>query len=73
MIRYTVFSRVREVERRSKRVYVSGIGYEAIFREVDLGYYVWLEDSHESLHVGFDDPIFKPGDKVKITFEKIET
>jgi hypothetical protein len=69
---YTIFAKVVSVERRMKQVYHSGLGEEAKFYDEDKGYFMLLEGSHEALHIGFDEPEFKVGDLVKITFEKVK-
>lgn len=69
--RIVVLSRVIKIEKRITHVWVTGIGENAVFRENDHGYYMTLEGSHESIHVGFTNPSLKAGDKIKITFEKV--
>lgn len=68
---YTVMTRVVRVFKRIEKVWVSGKGQDAKFREIDKGWYVAFEGSYEALHFGYEDPGFKESDRVKITFEKV--
>lgn len=69
--RIAFYSRVVSVERRYKRVWVSGLGDAAQFKDEDQGFFMLLEGSYEALHVGFEPPEFKVGDRVKVTMEKV--
>jgi hypothetical protein len=69
-VRYVIHSSVARVERRIDRVWVGGTGEGAKFKEVDKGWYILLTNSYEALYVGFEEPNWKVGDKVKITLEK---
>jgi len=66
------YSRVKLIERRMSRVYKEGTGENAKFREVDKGFYMLLEGSHEALFVGLEEPEFRVGDRIKVTMEKAE-
>lgn len=70
-IRYATFSKVLDVAERVTRKWQRGSGNDAIFVEKSLGYYALFEGSFEAIHLGFDPPAFRVGDKVKITFEKV--
>jgi len=65
------YSKVISVNRESKDKYEYGVGEHAVFSKVDLGYFMLLEGSHESLHIGFDKPEFRAGDRVSVTIERI--
>lgn len=69
--RYVVHSTVLKVEERKAKLYVSGVGGDAIFNEVSRGWFVWLDGSFEAIHLGLEKPEFEKGDKVKVTFERI--
>lgn len=73
MERYVVYSKVRKVEKAVDKHYLSGIGPDAIFEDRPMGYYLYLEGSYEAIYLGHEEPKLKPGDKIKITFEKVET
>lgn len=61
---------LRVFEHKTKH-HVSGSGGDAIFADVSEGWFIALRGSYEALHVGDTPPVMKPGDKVKITVEKI--
>lgn len=71
MTRIVFFSRVVQIIHRTRRVWVSGLDENAKFRQEDEGYYMLLDGSYEALHVGFDMPEFRVGDKIKVTMEKV--
>lgn len=66
------YSRIVSITRREKLVYLDGFGENARFIGVDRGYFMLLEGSHEALHVGFEMPDFRVGDRIKITMEKVD-
>lgn len=69
---YTILITVTKVEEGKERKYLEGIGPDAKFTEVSLGWFVTFEGSYESLFFGDTKPELEKGDKVKITFERIE-
>lgn len=69
--RWVINSKVTDIREESSREYVKGIGNEAIFKEVSKGWFLYLEGSHEALHVGMEKPELEKGDRVKITLEKV--
>lgn len=71
-VRYAITTTVVRVYERTKEVYLGGIGKEAVFREESLGWFVHLFGSDESIFLGTEKPDFEAGDKIKITFEKVE-
>jgi len=71
MARIAFYSKVVSIESHIREVYDHGIGEEARFRHDNLGYFMLLEGSYEALHIGFTTPVFKIGDRVKITIEKV--
>jgi hypothetical protein len=70
--RYIVQSKVLKVVELTIKTYVSGVGPEARFKEKSLGWYLYLEGSYEAIHMGSSKPEFEAGDRVKITFEKVQ-
>lgn len=66
------FTTVEKVERRQARRYHPGTWAtakseaQAVYDMVDLGYYLHLQGSHESLYVGMEEPEFKTGDRVSV-------
>lgn len=64
---------VDKVERRTQKVYVSGVGSDAVFSTFDLGWYVTFRGSHEALHIGNEEiPLLREGKRVSITIREIE-
>jgi hypothetical protein len=73
MTRYIIKTRVARLERVTNKVYVNGVGAEAVFREEPVGWFVHLTGSRESLLIDVDrQPELKVGDEVKITIEKVK-
>jgi hypothetical protein len=70
-MRWVTHTRVLSVRKEMRKIYLSGFGEEAKFREQSLGWYMHLEGSYESLHLGFEKPEIHAGDRVKITVEKV--
>lgn len=70
-INFVTQTSVATLEERKERVYISGIGDNAVFEEKSLGWFVWLKGSYESLHLGMENPGWKVGDQVKITIERM--
>lgn len=62
--------RVVKVEERFRRVYVSGIGKEAIFDEESIGWYV-TTSSGISLCVGPVNPGWKDGDVIELSIRRV--
>ena len=71
-MKYIVETTIVSIERRERKVWAHGKGEFTVFRNVDLGFFMLLEGSHESIHIGFDQPVFRPGDRIRISFERIE-
>jgi hypothetical protein len=70
--RFIFFSRVRNIEKKKKSIYKNGIGNETIFEEKDLGYFLNLEGSFESLFVGMESLNWPKGRTVKVTIELVD-
>lgn len=71
-INYTIQVPVVQVEERFRRVYLRGHGETAEFIEHSQGWFIQFAGSWESLYFGAEQPPFKQGDTVKITFERID-
>lgn len=70
-VRYVIHSTVKEVERLDRDVYCGGLGKDAIYAKENLGWFLWLEGSHEKIFLDRDSkPDVKVGDKIRITIEK---
>lgn len=69
--RIVVYTTINKLERKTERIYVRGFGDTAEFTNRDMGWFMHLTGSKEWIHIGFDDPGFKPGQKLKVTFEVI--
>lgn len=70
-VNLTVVTEVVAIKEHFVDKYVSGVGDDAIFEQVSLGWFMYLKGSHEAIHIGSDGSWAVPGDRVKITFEKI--
>lgn len=71
-VRYAIFTTVVKTEERFRDIHVSGVGGDVVKRRESIGWYVHLQGSYEALHLGFEKPAFAHGDKIKITFERID-
>jgi hypothetical protein len=60
---------IERVEERFKKVHVSGIGKEAMFRDESTGWWIVLR-GNISLYIGKDSAGYKSGDIVKLTVSK---
>ena len=69
---YVIKSHVEDVREHFNKVHVSGSGADAVFRNQSLGWYVRFEGSDECLYFGETRPELDVGDKVKISFERID-
>jgi len=69
-MKLTIPSTVIAIEEKFQRQYLSGVGSEATFTSVSIGWYGWFKGSHESLFLGMDKPLLAPGDQINITIEK---
>lgn len=59
------------INEKLKDKYIGGIGSDAKFERVHVGWYMHLDGSYESLFVGHERPTnIKEGDIVNITIEK---
>lgn len=65
------FSKVIATFEKLQPIWLGGVGDNAKFEDKPLGWFVHLQGSFEALHVGMEEPTLKPGDKVKITLEKV--
>lgn len=70
-MRYVINSKVANIEEHKVPCYISGFGDTALFHEVSRGWFLYLEGSHEALHVGMEKPELVKGDRVRITLEKV--
>ena len=70
-IRYIFVSCITSIEEHIVPCYISGIGDDAKFQDISKGWFLYLEGSHEALHVGMEKPELVKGDRVKITLEKV--
>lgn len=70
-VNYVVYTKVNRVEECFRQEHVGGVGKDAHFERVSLGWFLFLEGSYEGLQMGKTKPDFAWNDKVKITFEKV--
>lgn len=71
-INYVVYTQVVKIEEKFTRDYVSGFGYSTEYANRSLGWFVYLKGSYEALFLGMEKPSFGHGDKIRITFEKVQ-
>lgn len=57
---------VKKVYHRVERQCITGIGQEAKFHDVDMGWYIGFQGSYESLYCGPECPDVAIGTKVRI-------
>jgi len=69
-MKYIIHSTIMSIEKRINKVWVKGIGEEAVFKDKDCGWFILLRGSYEALHVGYEEPMWRVGDHVKITLER---
>lgn len=70
-INYTIRTKVSRVWEHFQDQYLRGVGKDAVFTKVFMGWYVAFEGSYEALFFGKEQPDLKVGDKVEIKFEKV--
>lgn len=71
-VRYVINSKVVRIEKRHRKIWVSGSGDSAIFHEQDMGWWLVMTGSYESLYLGEDQPPLKEDDKIRITLERVD-
>jgi len=69
-IKYVIATTVIGIDEQFRKVWISGIGNETVFREHSLGWFVHLDGSNEAICLGDERPAFKVGDAIRITIEK---
>lgn len=67
---YKLYTKVERVTEHVVKQWVSGIGSEATFQSVSVGWFVTFEGSRESLFLGIEKPSLAKGDEVEITIRK---
>jgi hypothetical protein len=70
-INYVVLATVKAVHEGTEVVGVGFDGGKATFARKSCGWFVNFEHSHEALYLGEEKPALEPGDRVKITFERL--
>lgn len=70
-INYVVLATVKAVHEGTEVVGVGFQGGKASFARKSCGWFVSFEHSHEALYLGDEKPTLEPGDRVKITFERL--
>lgn len=68
---YVLTTQVSRVFEHREKKHISGSGDNAMFETVSKGWYMAMEDSYEALYLGEEKPNWNPGDKVKITLERL--
>jgi hypothetical protein len=71
MLRYTIPTRVRSVDRITRLSSARKVGEDVLAVHDDLGWYVLLEGSHEHLYLGHEEPELRAGDLVRVTIERV--
>jgi len=70
-INYVVLATVKAVHEGTEVIGVGYSGGKVSFARKSSGWFVNFEHSHEALYLGEEKPELNPGDKVKITFERL--
>ena len=71
-MKYVVYTKVKSVEHKSDLVSAHKAADGDVVRVTkDLGWFVGLEGSYESLHVGADEPALKVGQRIRLTVEAV--
>lgn len=70
-INYVVLATVKAVHEGTEVVGVGFTGGNVQFARKSCGWFVNFEHSHEALYLGEEKPLLEPGDRVKITFERL--
>jgi hypothetical protein len=68
--KFVMMDRVREIEHKFVRQWLSGLGDKAKFRDDSVGYYAIFESCPASMYLGPDEPGLKEGDQVRVTIER---
>ena len=71
-MRYKFNTKVLRVERKNRIIRAVKIGDEIVTTPQDMGWYVHLEGSWESLYLGFEQPDLVAGDVVTVILEKVD-
>jgi hypothetical protein len=68
-------ARVASVEEKFVKIWLSGFGDNAQFKDESRGWFVGLEGSHELLFAGMTKPNIEVGDKanIRITFHALSS
>ena len=70
-INYAIHTKVKRVWEEKEKKWLRGFGDDALYEATSKGWFIAFEGSYEALFFGHDEPSFKPGDAIKITFEKV--
>lgn len=62
-------ARVVKITEHKYNQWIKGVGNEAVFQVISLGWFVTLEGSHESIFVGWFKPRIRFGSMATITIE----
>lgn len=66
-------TKIRNINPKVRRVHVSGTGPDALFREEQLGWYLFTNDPGSLMfEFGLDDMPFKVGQSFTITLESTD-
>lgn len=72
-VKYVVFSHILSIEKHIQKKWIGGVGDNAKFNDVDGGYYMWLDGSHEAIFIGHEEPVLNAGDRIRVTFERVKS
>lgn len=67
---YIIRSQVLGLQEQKISQWKSGIGPDAIFKEMSNGWFLHLVGSHEAIFLGLAKPDFEAGDIVTLTIKK---
>lgn len=73
MVAVRVFrATVRTLEERFEKKHVSGVGADAVFTKISIGWFVVFDEWPASMRVSSTKPVdIQPGDKIELQWYKV--
>lgn len=68
---HKVRTRVKTVEERFEKKHVKGVGPDAEFKDVSLGWFIVMEGWPSALGLGSEKPVISSGDMVELTIARM--
>lgn len=69
--KFVMVDRVRKIDHKVAKRWVSGTGDKAVFEEGSDGYWAVFESCPASIYLGTAPPKLAAGDAVRLTLEKV--